>query len=187
MKIPTSLFLLGMLLTLPRHAVQGEVTAAYCTPTSNCSQGDFINKVTINGRSSPTLTCGTAGYLSSTYAFTVRAASKIPFTLVHDNFDQYTQIFIDLNGDGNFSSSEIIYNSTTRVVTRTDNFSIPNTGSSNLITKIRFRSSYYPFANTNPCENLSLGSTIDFSITILPRQLYLKLDNMCVSGSTFNT
>lgn len=138
-----------------------------CVPTADCSQKDYFSRITLNTVSNDTATACTGSSYSSLNAptFSVTSGQTVSFRLSHDPaYGEYDQIYIDLNGDGDFADAgEQVYSSADRVIVRSGSFTMPTASVTN--TRIRFRCSYSAQA-TDACAAVTYGQTLDYPITI---------------------
>jgi hypothetical protein len=147
--------------------------AAYCQPADQCSKasGIGINAVTINKLSlSVSSDCVPGGYIfnSSSPVPQLTAGQSYPFqlALIGYNFTQYVKAWIDYNNDGEFSTDELVAETTAPLTAAfSGSFKIPYQQIS-ITTRIRIRTNYF-YKTFDACENLSLGETEDYLVSLV--------------------
>ena len=175
----------------------GRINAAYCFPTSasGCSAGDGVNAFTLAGE------CGTsiidAGPMVCT-GINIDHTSYSPIKLfagnsyaatVNSNFDgDDVYVWIDFNNDGVFSPGEIVYSTNTAIVPGLPffySFSIPiptvAAGATPGVHRMRVIVDQAQVLTTG-CDALSFGTSVDYTVQILPNLSLSYNSPLCLPG-----
>ncbi|MEJ1929929.1 S8 family serine peptidase [Nostoc sp. NIES-2111] len=149
-----------------------------CIPTSSCQAIYLVTRVGINGvYSDSSLSCTSTGYESvPTPTFEIRRGSPNPYAISHrGNSGMYARIFLDLNGDNQFSYPTELAVDDGYKTRHTGTILISSKGpsaSASPITRVmRVQGSSGGFISTaDGCQSFGIGQTKDFNVTILPVQ-----------------
>jgi hypothetical protein len=161
-------------------------SAQYCTTGLYCygtSYGDYIQSVYTTGGTSNISNMnsgnngGSAGYSYTTNAGTLTVQLGQSFTIFAVNnptYGEYYGIWLDLNGDGTFSSTEQLYNSGTSTVGSSQTaggsggvtYTVPLTATAGN-TRIRVRC-VWSYSNPQPCTYYGGGEVEDYPVTLVP-------------------
>lgn len=152
----------------------------YCTPTYtyNCSSGDDISNVTLNGVTTNinnSTACSPNGYgdytnlapadleTGGTYSLSVSTSYSSP-----ENED--ARAWIDWNQNGTFEASEEIFNTNNNGLggsgSTAQNFTVP-VGQANGSYRMRVRLVYSGGSLIDPCTNASFGETEDYMVSVV--------------------
>lgn len=145
------------------------------TPTNNCTYGDAINAFTLNSIA----TTGNGGCSSSGYGFfstPVRSLTQgltysFSVTVGSSTYNEGFAIWIDLNNNGQYESSEQVYASTTWAQSFTGNITIPATAT--VANNVRMRTMCAwnsTISSTQACTSglgSGYGETEDYYVNIL--------------------
>jgi hypothetical protein len=100
-------------------------------PTNDCSYGDAIDNFTIGTTTVSNTGCssgsGYAMFSSPTFDFVLDSTYNLSASLGGAQYDQGLAIWIDLNNNGQFESTEQVYVSATSALTQTGTINIPST------------------------------------------------------------
>ena len=151
----------------------------YCTPSysSGCIYGDGLVNISFSTTNQAISCAGTPSYYHDYTSGS--AATLIPGTTASISFEAgyngtYVTVWIDVDNNGTFSSSEIMvnsYNCATSYTTYTTSFTVP---SGNYGTKrLRFRTNWLS-GITDPCGSATYGNSADFTVNI-PAPAVMKL------------
>ncbi|WP_162902929.1 GEVED domain-containing protein [Taibaiella koreensis] len=174
--------LLGLSLTALSRAADAQT---YCTPTYtyNCSSGDDIKDVILNGAAGTMISnlnnpCPPAGYMD----YTTSTAPNMTATLIMGNTyngnvtTSYTfasesvKVWIDFNHNGTFETSEVVstLNAISNTSTGAITVAVPLTAMAG-VAHMRVRLVYISSASTiDPCNNVSYGECHDYKVTLQP-------------------
>jgi PKD repeat protein len=147
--------------------------AQYCTPSTDCSAGDFIDNFSFNTLSNKASGCGggTGGYTYYNSAFlttTVTGGSSYSLTLQSGSATpQAFAVWIDYNADGDFDDpGEMIYASpSVGSAVFSTNILIPLAVTPGQ-TRMRVRSATSIITATQSCTNWTDGETEDYNIIL---------------------
>ncbi len=146
----------------------------YCSSQGNNSSYEWINSVSIGGAVSTTGDDGGYGdHTGSTYNVSTGA---YPVVLTPgfsgSSYNEFWNIWIDLNGDGTFDAAEKLFSgSGTSAVSGT--MTIPS-GYEGTTTRMRISMKWN--ADGTPCEAFSYGEVEDYTITIAPATIVAAID-----------
>jgi len=144
----------------------------YCIPPPGLS--DYISSfITTDATINMNFTAdflSAGGYADSSHLIIEQiAGTNINFTRTHDFTPHALRIWVDFNNNGLFETTEEVYvgltNTTNAPGTMDLAGSVPGTY------RMRVRSQYGTTASTtvfNACEEIGLGSTVDFTLTLTP-------------------
>ncbi|GAB3838338.1 hypothetical protein GCM10028821_39830 [Hymenobacter jeollabukensis] len=143
--------------------------AATCTPaTLNycCNYG--ITGVTLSTLSN-TSASGTAGYqdFTCTNRVSLTEATRYPITIITSSNRQDTRVWLDMNNDGQFASTEQLLQSLDQASPVTGFVTIPNTAVKNTPLRLRIVSDYVGSSFT-ACTGVQQGQAEDYTVTVLP-------------------
>lgn len=161
------------------------VVLVYCTPvySSGCSFGATVNGVSttgaVNNMSNLGTECGSlngTGYsdYSTNSAFNLMAVEGADFNIKVDvsNYGGGVKVWIDLNQNGTFETSELVTASASTVASNNSHngvISIP-TGTLAGETKMRVRV-VESSTSFDPCASATYGEAEDYKITIIPASI----------------
>ena len=160
----------------------------YCTPaySSGCTYGDGLTNISFGTTNQAVACAGTPAYYHDWTSGNV--ATLIPGTTVSISFvagysSTYVTVWIDVNSDGTFQSSEIVvngYNCVASGTTYTTTFTVP---AGNYGTKrLRFRTNWLG-STSDPCGNVTYGNSGDFNVDI-PAPAKMFLGNITATQDT---
>lgn len=174
--------LLGLSLVLLGQQASAQT---YCTPTYtwNCSSGDDIKDVILNGASGTLISnlnnpCPASGYQD----YTTSTAANMTATLImgssytgnvttnYSFASESVKVWIDFNHNGTFEATEVVatLNGISNASTGAITVAIPMTAMAGP-TRMRVRLVYISSATTiDPCTNASYGECHDYKVTLLP-------------------
>ncbi|HMN06290.1 MAG TPA: GEVED domain-containing protein, partial [Flavobacteriales bacterium] len=150
--------------------------ACFCTPTYSydCSDGDQIDNFSLTG-DDITLTnsnsgCSAAGYGDYTTmpAPSLTAGSTYSGTIgTNSTYTENVRIWIDFNGDGSFSESEVVAELSSIGTSTPFTFTVP-TNATGGNQRMRVRLVYYTAPGSiDPCTLESYGETEDYMVNIV--------------------
>jgi hypothetical protein len=162
-----SLILLG---AVPRAAGQCPITQIP-TYTYACSSGDFINSFTLNGiPATGNAGCNgqTNNYISySSPVWNLTLGTTYTFTYTTGSWGQGFAIWIDLNNDGTYQTTECMA-TTASGTSGGGSFTIPITATPGTNRRMRTRCAYATTQATSAsCTNQSFGETEDFFVNLV--------------------
>ncbi|MCC3159436.1 GEVED domain-containing protein [Hymenobacter sp. 15J16-1T3B] len=142
--------------------------AAACTPTTLnycCNYG--ITAVNL-GTLTNTSTGGSAGYqdFTCTGRVSLTEATRYPLTIITSSNRQDTRVWLDLNNDGQFASSEQLLQSLDQASPVTGFVTIPNTAVKNVPLRLRIVSDFVGSSFT-ACAGVQQGQAEDYTVTVL--------------------
>lgn len=149
--------------------------ATTSAPTNNCYYGDAIDAFILNGVASVGNSgCVSNGYasfpspvrtltLGGTYSFTANVGGTY--------YNEYFAIWIDLNNDGQYGATEMLYSSSSNLLSHTGTITIPFSATVANGLKMRLRCAYSggAIAGGSACTNNlgSYGETEDYLVNIV--------------------
>ena len=142
-------------------------TISYCSSAGSNSTYEWISKVTVG---SFTNNSGAAGYTNFTsQTINVNAGQGYSVSLTPTfsgtTYNEYWRIWIDFNGDGDFTDSgEQVFAAGPSTTTVSGSISIP-ASAAGTTTRMRVTMKYNA-APTGPCETFSYGEVEDYTIAI---------------------
>lgn len=153
----------------------GIVQAQYCTSnlySYGCGDGDMINSFSTTGGSTNITNnssgCGTSsGYTYySNQTLSVAPGDVINFSITSGDWDNDFVIFVDFNGDGDFTDpgEEVYHEYLYYWTTDYGSFTVPLTATPGL-TRLRVRCNY-DGPPTNSCSNYYFGEVEDYNVMI---------------------
>ncbi len=154
----------------------GSTASAQCLittgPTNNCSYGDAIDILTINGNTVSNSGCsspsGYTAYTTPTWNFTLGSSYPLTASLGGGTYNQGLAIWIDLNANGQYESTEQVYASTSAGLTQTGTVTIPAAGTPGL-TVMRVMCAYntsIPAADACTSNQGGYGETEDYPVML---------------------
>lgn len=152
----------------------------YCTPTYtyDCSSGDLISNVTLEGETvdiNNGSSCSSSGYgdytslnhpdLIQGNTYDISVATSYPSPTFED-----VRVWIDYDNDGTFAAAEEIANTNGNGLgssgSSTFSFTVPPSASTGL-RRMRVRL-VYSATTIDPCTSASWGETEDYTVSIIP-------------------
>jgi hypothetical protein len=130
----------------------------------------YITRVNVNTINYSTGCIGGSGYANYTAISTnLSAGNTYSFTVNFNNvYSMWLYIYIDLDRNNSFSSSERVYASSTYSASGfSSTFTIPSTASTGT-TRMRVMSSYQSYPLSDPCQTTYYGETEDYTVNITP-------------------
>jgi hypothetical protein len=155
----------------------------YCTSEGTNSSYEWINSVSIGGALSTTGDDGGYGdYTGSTYNV---STGSYPVVLSPgfsgSTYNEFWNIWVDLNGDGTFSAGEKLFSgSGTAAVSGT--MTIPP-GYEGTTTRMRISMKWN--ANATACETFTYGEVEDYTISIAPATIVAVIDEEVLNYSIY--
>ncbi|OON65626.1 GEVED domain-containing protein [Hymenobacter sp. CRA2] len=144
-------------------------TAASCAPqtTAYCC-GYGITQVQLGTLTYPSAN-GQAGYqdFTCTGRVSLVEGNRYPISIITGVNNQDTQVWLDLNNDGQFTSNELLLTTLNRASPVTGTLTIPGTALKNVPLRLRIVSDYVG-ATLGACAALQFGQAEDYSVTVLP-------------------
>ncbi|WP_294821130.1 GEVED domain-containing protein [uncultured Flavobacterium sp.] len=143
----------------------------YCS-VSTTNTGDYINAFSTTGAAqnvSYTATSQPSGSYSNRSAQAIQqyAGSAFNFSTAYTSGANYVNIWIDWNNNLVFDANEKVFNVGNSSTSKTGTITIPQ-GTAPGNYRLRVRSQYTSSSNPPACGNVSYGSTVDFTVTVLP-------------------
>jgi len=161
----------------------------YCTPSSDCSQGDRISDFAMADISNPENGCSTNGYGDFTDMSTfVNPGETYEVTLGTDYSNQFVTIWIDFDKSSTFDADEMIlqdFNLTSAGIFTTD-VTIP-TGIPSGTTRMRVKDRWQQPSSGDPCEDVNYGETEDYTINVSGWMFMERLVDTLAPGNTKTT
>jgi len=158
------------------NIVQFKTAVVYCTPVYTATVDYTSAFSTTNGPSANNASYTASGQPAGGYVDLTSdpnqkiirsAADQINFTHTYVGGNNRLAIWVDWNKDGTFDpGNEQVYNVFSTALTKTNWFFVPNNQPAGTY-RMRVRSSFGESANPNPCESVSWGTALDFSIEIV--------------------
>lgn len=143
----------------------------YCTPTSACTSGDYINNfTTTNGLtniSNTNTACATGAYtFYSTMTHTATLGGTVNFSLsAGPSWSQTFIIWVDWNMNGSFlDAGEQMYTTGSAVLTASGSFTVPMTATPGTT---RMRVSCNFSGSPTPCGSWTFGETEDYNFVVI--------------------
>jgi hypothetical protein len=146
----------------------------YCSSQGNNSSYEWINSVSIGGAVSTTGDDGGYGdHTGSTYSVSTGSyAVVLTPGFSGSTYNEFWNIWVDLDGDGTFSAAEKLFSgSGTSAVSGTMTIPPGYEG-----TTTRMRISMIWNADAGPCETFSYGEVEDYTISIAPATIVADLE-----------
>ena len=153
------------------NSISSQITSSYCMPVANCTLADDgITQINLEGTIFNT-TCTDSGYSNNTDTVFDLDIQGNPYTgLLQAGFENTSYaIFIDLNDNGTFESSELVSNDIIALSNRDTPFTIELPEGVNLGTyRMRLRSKDSEFGGNliDPCDDIAYGRITDVSVRI---------------------
>ncbi len=153
------------------NSISSQITSSYCMPVANCTLADDgITQINLEGTIFNT-TCTDSGYSNNTDTVFDLDIQSNPYTgLLQAGFENTSYaIFIDLNDNGTFESSELVSNDIIALSNRDTPFTIELPEGVNLGTyRMRLRSKDSEFGGNliDPCDDIAYGRITDVSVRI---------------------
>jgi hypothetical protein len=148
------------------------------TPTNNCSYGDAVDNITINGNSVSNAGCSGTGtgytfFPTPVWNFTQGASYPISLTVGGAQYNQGVRIWIDFDGNGQFDATDVAYTSTAPAMNHTGTLVIPAVTTLGTV-RMRVMCTYNTTpATTGACTSNvgSYGETEDYDVVLAPAVL----------------
>jgi hypothetical protein len=173
------------------------VNLVYCTPSSTNSIdyiSSFVTSGGITNINNPSAGISGTGYgnFYATFSASQFAGSSLNFTEIYQGGNHGFSIWVDLNNNGTFETSERLYNAATLVTGHTGTITIPlATTAGDYRMRIR---AWWNNLNPDPCTNISWGEAEDYKLTVValtpcttpsaqPTVLVLTPSNNTITGS----
>lgn len=142
-------------------------------PTNDCSYGDAIDNITINAVSVTNAGCsGTStGYTyfpTPIWNFALGSSYPITLTVGGATYNQGVMIWLDVNNNGQFESTEVVYTSTAPAQTHSGTLVVPAVGATATV-RMRVMCTYNttPTATDACTSNIgSYGETEDYQVSL---------------------
>lgn len=144
-------------------------------PTNNCTYGDAIDLLTINGISASNPGCsgsatGYTAFATPTWSFYLDSTYNLSANLGGAQYNQALAIWIDLNNDGTYQAGEQLYASTAPALNQSGTMTIPATAVTGIPLPMRVMCAYnltsIPAANACTSNQGTYGETEDYMVTI---------------------
>lgn len=142
-------------------------------PTNDCSYGDAIDNIVIGGTTVSNSGCssgsGYSSFSSPVWNFTLGSSYPLSLAVGGGQYSQGVAIWIDMNGNGMFESTEYLWNSATSGVNLSGTLTIPSTGITGT-TVMRIMCSYnaVPTSGQACTSNIgNYGETEDYVVNLL--------------------
>lgn len=143
-------------------------------PTNNCSYGDAIDNINIDGVSVANGGCSGTGtgytyFPTPVWNFQLGASYPISLAVGGGQYNQGVRIWLDANNDGVFDAAESVYNSSTAALSHTGTLVVPATGVTTATVRMRVMCTYNTTpANTDACVSNqgSYGETEDYEVQL---------------------
>lgn len=162
--------IIGVILGLFIHQL---TCAQYCTPSSDCGSGDYIENFTFNtisNLSSGGSDCNSDSYINTGLTTTVHHGSTYLLSVqAGSTRDQGFGVWIDYNQDFDFNDNgEYVFDSQTASTSLyTTNITIPSSAATGT-TRLRVRSRRNDtFSWWQSCSNINRGESEDYTLEIL--------------------
>lgn len=142
-------------------------------PTNNCTYGDAIDDLTINGSTVTNAGCsgsGTGYTFFPTPVWNMQLGSSYPLSMNvgGSQYNQGVRIWIDINNDGIFDPTESVYNSATSALSHTGTVVIPAVGAVATV-RMRVMCTYNTVASAAQACTSNIGSygeTEDYLVSL---------------------
>lgn len=166
------ILLLSIILAFANMSAKAQC-AINSTPYNNCSWGDQIDALTINGISSTNSSgCSSNGYggpFTSSWLFAPGGSYSLSITCGNGVYNQGIGIWMDLNNNGSYENSEMVWASSNISQSHSGTFTIPTTAAGGT-TRMRVRCAYSStVSNGQACTagiGYGYGETEDYIIDI---------------------
>lgn len=142
-------------------------------PTNDCSYGDAIDNITINGVSVSNSGCsngsGYSYFPTPVWQMEIGASYPISLLVGGNTYNQGVRIWIDLNNNGQFESTESVFNTTTAALSHTGTLVIPNTATAATV-RMRVMCTYNRTATAAEACTSGVGSygeAEDYQVTLM--------------------
>lgn len=144
-------------------------------PTNDCSYGDAIDNITINAVSVSNSGCSgnSSGYTyfsTPIWNFTLGSSYPISLSVGGGTYNQGVTIWLDVNNNGQFESTEVVYTTTTAAQTHTGTLVVPASGATATV-RMRVMCAYNttPGASDACTSNVgTYGETEDYQVNLTP-------------------
>ncbi len=143
-----------------------EFVVSYCESKGSNSQYEWIAKVDVGSFSNSSGAAGYTDFTNQQVVLNAGQAYSISLTpgFASTTYDEYWKIWIDLNGDGTFSSDELMFDpGSMSKTTVTGSITIPS-GTAPITTRMRVSMKYN--AAQTACETFSYGEVEDYTVVI---------------------
>jgi hypothetical protein len=152
-------------------AAPGIFTTTYCIPTST-NTSDYISNFSTTGglTNISNLSSGLSGTGYGNFYNTISASqyagSSLNFTETYVGGGHGLNIWVDLDQDGLFESTERLFTAASTATGFTGSITIPG-GTAAGDYRMRVRA-WYGSINPDPCTNISYGEAEDYKLTVVP-------------------
>lgn len=145
-------------------------TSPYCTSEGNSASYEWIAKVDIGSFSNSS---GAAGYTQFTAPPVTMEIGKSYSLALTPGFSgsayyEHWKIWIDLNGDGNFGTDELLFDPGSMSKTSVTGILTVPSGTALRTTRMRISMKYN--SSASPCETFSYGEVEDYTVNIVAAQ-----------------
>jgi hypothetical protein len=162
-----------------------ETIAQYCTPSTNSNQYMGIRNVQINTINN--YTGGNNRYTNTNISTDLIPGNTYSITIQGYSYRQYASVWIDYNCNNVFDTNERVVSQLYLNYTGTANFTIPTSGITASVTRMRIKTDYYYSGNNNnnsylyPCTNPRYGETEDYTVRfsvpfVITKNITVQLD-----------
>lgn len=165
-------------------------TTSYCG-VSSTNTGDYLSGVSSSGAVvdvNYTASSQPAGSYADMTALNFQAYETLTFDLIttYVGGANGVNVWIDWNQNMNFDSNELVASLANSNASKTLSIEVPaGTPIGNY--RMRVRGMYGSSANPEPCGNVSWGSTVDFTLSIITPPTCLPPNNLEISNVTETT
>jgi len=161
----------------------------YCTPSSNCTQGDEISDFAMADISNLNSGCSPNGYGDFTNMATfLNPGETYEVTLGTDYSNQFVSIWIDFDKSNTFDADEIIlqdYNLPSSGIFTTE-VTIP-AGVPSGTTRMRVKDVWQQPSSGDPCADANYGETEDYTVNVSGWMFMERLVDTLAAGNTKTT
>ncbi len=143
-------------------------------PTNDCSYGDAIDNITIDGVSATNAGCssgsGYSSFVTPVWTLDLGGSYAMSALVGGGTYDQGLSIWIDIDNNGQYDASEQVYASATAALSHTGTVSIPATGVTGIPLPMRvmctFNFAPIPAGNACTSSQGSYGETEDYMVIL---------------------
>lgn len=167
----------------------GGQTGGYCASNGQDASYEWIAGVTIGSFSNTSGTAGYSDFTNKTIQLSSGQATSLALTpgFSSTTYDEYWKIWIDLNGDEDFSDAgELVYDAGSMSKSTVNGSLTVPAGTAEITTRLRV-SMKYNGAPTE-CESFTYGEVEDYTVHISSGSTGLQAPtNVIASGITYNS